>query len=107
MYEDYLQYFSERLTHLRMRNGASAREMSLSMGQGHGYVGQVERKAYLPSMTVFFYICDYLGITPKEFFDDEIEHPEVLSKLIENLKKLDEKKLSHVSAIIEGLVEDK
>jgi len=107
MYKDYPDYFVKRLTKLRMDKDVSARNMSLSVGLAHGYISRIERKLFLPSMNVFFYICDYLGISPKDFFDDEVEYPENMKQLIENLKRLDEKKLSHVSAIVEGLVEDK
>ena len=32
-------------------------------------------------MYEFLYMCDYLGITPKEFFDSEIENPEKVERL--------------------------
>lgn len=51
----------------RIQKGVSAREMSLSLGQSTGYINNIENKNSLPSMSVFFYICDYFGISPKEF----------------------------------------
>ena len=65
------EQFCERLTQLRLKKGVSARDMSLSLGQSESYINRIESKKMLPSMSVFFYICDYLGITPKEFFDIE------------------------------------
>ena len=56
--------FIKRLTELRMNKGVSAREMSLAIGQSEGYINNVENGVNLPSMTVFFYICEYLGVTP-------------------------------------------
>ena len=102
MYEDNLEFFSERLAKLRLSKGVSAREMSLSMGQGHGYIGQLERKAYLPSMTVFFFICDYLGIKPQDFFNDEVEYPVVFNELIEYAKQLSEEQLKTVLELIKS-----
>ena len=61
--------FAKRLAQLRNQKGVSARDMSLSLGQGAGYINNIENKNNLPSMTVFFYICTYLDVTPKEFFD--------------------------------------
>lgn len=104
MYEDYLEYFSNRLFLLRSGKGVSAREMSLSMGQGHGYIGQLERKAYLPSMTGFFYICEYLGIMPKDFFDDEIRQPDIFNELMKNAKKLNDEQLKTISDLVRGMV---
>lgn len=61
------QEFIDRLVKLRMNKGVSARDMSLSLGQSEGYINNIENGVNFPSMTVFFYICDYFGITPKEF----------------------------------------
>ena len=66
MFEDI---FPARLTHLRMQKGVSARDMSLSIGQNPGYINNIESGKALPSMSGFFYICEYLGVTPRDFFD--------------------------------------
>ena len=68
---DYLEWFYRRIAELRAQKGVSARDMSLSLGQNAGYINNIENGHNLPSMTVFFYICEYLGITPKEFTDIE------------------------------------
>ena len=49
-----------------MNKGVSARDMSLSIGQSEGYINNIENGVNFPSMTVFFYICDYFGITTDE-----------------------------------------
>ena len=66
---DYLDFFSQRLSELRTQKGVSARDMSLSLGQCESYINKIENHKSLPSMNVFFYICDYLDIQPKDFFD--------------------------------------
>ena len=66
MYENFVP---ERLAELRTRKGVSARDMSLSLGQANNYINNIENKKSLPSMPSFFYICEYLGVTPQEFFD--------------------------------------
>mgnify|MGYP000047537387 FL=1 len=63
--------FSKRLVQLRMAKGVSARDMSLSLGQNPGYINSIENNKTFPSMSNFFEICDYLNITPMEFFDLE------------------------------------
>ena len=101
MYEDL---FYKRLTKLRMARGVSQREMSLSMGQSEGYMTKIESKVSLPSMTVFFYICDYFGIHPKYFFDEGVEYPEIIRVINDDLLKLDEKQLLNIAAIIKDIV---
>ena len=95
--------FAKRLAQLRNQKGVSARDMSLSLGQGAGYINNIENKNNLPSMTVFFYICDYLGVTPKEFFFFFSQNPKKLNNIISNLKKLSPKRLENVSSIIDDL----
>ena len=53
----------KRLAQLRVQKGVSAREMSLALGQNTGYISNIESGKTLPSMTGFFYICEYLDIS--------------------------------------------
>lgn len=99
----YEAEFPLRLARLRNKKGVSARDMSLSIGQNAGYINNIETGKSLPSMTGFFYICEYLSITPKEFFDFDVEEPKKLKSVINNLKKLNAEQLSNISGIIEGL----
>ena len=104
MYEEYTQ---ERIAALRTAKGVSARDMSLSIGQNDSYINRIENRKSLPSMQVFFYICEYLGVTPLEFFDEGNAYPEQLKSLINDLKQLDEKSLTHISGIVQQLTEKK
>ncbi len=80
--------FAKRLAELRAKKKVSARDMSLSIGQCSGYISNIENGHNLPSMAVFFYICDYLGVTPAEFFEVENSDPAALSPIFEQIKKL-------------------
>lgn len=100
MYEDL---FYDRLTKLRTEKGVSARDMSLTIGQSSGYINGLENRNGFPSMQVFFYICEYLGVTPSEFFDDSINRPADYKEIIDDLNALDEKQLQNIKAIIKGL----
>lgn len=100
MYEEFTQ---ERIMKLRVQNGATARDMSLSLGQNESYINQIENKKSLPSLRGLFYICEYFHITPQEFFDEGNAYPEKLNELVEEAKKMDEESLSHIIAIIKEL----
>ena len=69
MYKDieYEKWFPQRLTQLRAQKGVSARDMSLSIGQNTGYINSIENGKNFPTMKNFFYICEYLHITPRNF----------------------------------------
>jgi transcriptional regulator with XRE-family HTH domain len=78
--------------------------MSLSAGQNANYVDHIERGKMFPSMTGFFALCDYLGVTPRDFFDADTEQPAKLSALTENLKKLDEDALDSITRVVEKML---
>ncbi|MGN8677144.1 helix-turn-helix domain-containing protein [Oscillospiraceae bacterium HCP3S3_F4] len=101
MYEDE---FPLRLAQLRQQKGVSARDMSLSIGQNAGYINNIESGKALPSMSNFFYICEYLNITPSSFFDTDTKNPEKLVALIEKLKRLDDAQLNSISILIDVIL---
>lgn len=98
-----LKDFSLRLSQLRLNKNVSAREMSLSIGQSEAYINNIESCVNFPSMTVFFYICEYLGITPSEFFDIESKSPTKEKELLSAVKGLSKEQLEHLIAIAKGL----
>lgn len=107
---DYCMYnedFSIRLAKLRTQKGVSARDMSLSIGQNPGYVNNIETGKALPSMSTFFYICDYLNISPQEFFEENVAFPEQLHLLIDDLKLLNDNQIRHISALVKDLIQSK
>lgn len=77
MYNVYMTYDAEtlkrligsRLSELRIMRKVSAREMSISLGHGAGYINSIENGSSMPSLIMLFEICDYLKVSPKEFFD--------------------------------------
>lgn len=95
--------FIKRLTQLRVQKGVSARDMSLSIGQSAGYINNIENGVNLPSMAAFFYICDYLGISPRDFFDTQTTAPSKASELLEVAKTLEPEQLDHLIALAKGL----
>ena len=100
---DYLQWFYSRLTDLRIQKGVSARDMSLSLGQSESYINKIENNYAMPSMQGFFYICEYLGITPSQFFNEEEKYPILMKELVNNAKGLNDKQLQLLSEFIKSL----
>ena len=100
----YEEKFALRLAELRNQKKVSARDMSLSIGQNPGYINNIESGKALPSMTAFFYICEYLGVSPQEFFDTDLKRPVDLQQLVENLKKLTPGQLNCISALVDELI---
>ena len=99
----YEEFFVERLSSLRNQKNVSAREMSLALGQNESYINRIENRLAFPSMQVFFYICEYLQITPQEFFDEKNPAPGKINQISEEIKNLDDIQLDTVMAVVKGL----
>lgn len=99
----YEEDFPIRLAKLRTQKGVSARDMSLSIGQNPGYINNIESGKSFPSMSAFFYICEYLKISPMDFFDFGNSVPEKLNDIIADLKALSPKQLDGIATVIKEL----
>lgn len=95
--------FSLRLAKLRKEKGVSARDMSLSIGQNPGYINNIETGKSMPSLTGIFYICEYLGVTPSEFFDFGSANPNKINAIANDMKRLNDTQLDIISALVKGL----
>lgn len=100
MFEDE---FCNRLIQLRTEKGISARDMSLSLGQSEAYINRIENKKMLPSMSVFFYICDFFEVTPSEFFLLEEAPSKEILDAVKNLQSMSPEKRKHILLLIEDL----
>ena len=100
---EYEVFVPERIAQLRLQKNVSARDMSLSLGQAANYINSIENRKALPSMQSFFYICEYLGVTPQEFFDEGNVCPARLRELVDEAKHLDDNAMGHLLALIREL----
>lgn len=101
---EFEEKFAERLSQLRLAKGVSARDMSLSIGQSAGYINNIENKNNLPSMSAFFYICEYLEISPQDFFDFDNRNPVKINEIMGYLKQVDDEQLNNLISIVKGLI---
>ncbi len=82
--EEWKSFFSERITGLRMSQSGklSSRKLSQDLNQCESYINKIETGRALPSMEMFFKICNYFDVTPAEFFQDTAD-PKQKSELEE------------------------
>ncbi len=76
-----LQFIRDRISNLRVKKNVSEYKMSLDLGHSKSYIQSISSGRAAPSMSEFLYICEYLGVTPKEFFDEGIQSPQLVQKL--------------------------
>lgn len=92
--------FAKRLTELRLAKGVSARDMSLSIGQSPNYINTIENNRSIPSMKMFFHICEYLGVTPEQFFDEETIYSDNIKELLSLTRHLNSQQLDTLINLI-------
>ena len=96
------EWFAGRLFELRNQKNISARDMSLSLGQSESYINKIENQKALPSMNMFFYICEFLGVTPGEFFSEDVFRSQKLEELSPLLEHLSLQQLDALQALLEA-----
>ena len=99
-----VEFVRERITQLRIQKGVSEYKMSYDLGHSRGYINNISSGKTLPSMTEFFAICDYFGISPVEFFDTKSNNPKLSRSVLESLEQLDEDDLQLTLANIKRLL---
>ena len=70
-------------------------------------LNRIENRLAYPSMQVFFYICEYLGVTPSEFFDGGNSAPARRRELHSAVDRLNEAQTELVLTLVRELLNDK
>lgn len=99
----YIKDFAFRLNALRQAKNVTARDMSISLGQSHNFINNIESGKNFPTMLNFFYICEFLGVTPQEFFNYDNVNSLAMSEVIGNLEKLNKEQFENISSVIKDL----
>lgn len=96
-------FIQNRISELRTKKGVSEYKMSLDLGHSKSYIQSISSGRALPSMSEFLSICEYLGITPKDFFDEGIRYPALVEELRQSATHLSEKPLKSLLQMSELL----
>lgn len=99
------RFVRDRISELRTKKGISEYKMSLDLGHSKSYVQSISSGKALPSFAEFLYICEYLGVTPQEFFDAESMELQLVHSLTALAKNLAERDLRLLITMAERLGE--
>lgn len=98
-------FISKRLTDLRMKKDVSEYQMSLELGHSRSYIQSISSGRVMPSMKEFLAICEYLEITPMQFFDENTENPLLVQRAVQGLVELKDKDLLILIGLIDRMKE--
>lgn len=97
------KFIQNRLSQLREEKQVSERKMSLDLGHSTSYIRSITSGRSLPSMGEFLYICEYLDITPMEFFNEKKSTTLLQQKAINSIYAMSDKDLVLLTGFIERL----
>ena len=95
-----IEFVRERITQLRLQKGVSEYKMSYDLGHSRGYINNISSGKTLPSMSEFLAICDYMNITPMDFFNVESSDPETIKEISIMAAKLNKDVLDLIKKLI-------
>ena len=98
-------FIRERITELRIKKGVSEYRMSTDLGHSKSYIQSITSGRALPSLTEFLYVCDYLEVTARDFFHQNVSEPILLRQLINLTKNMSDKDLLALISIADRLNE--
>ncbi len=97
------QFIRDRISSLREEKGISERKMSLDLGHSTSYIRSIISGRSMPSMGEFLYICEYLGISPQEFFNEKKSTSLVQQKAIDYIYHMSDEDISLLVQFIERI----
>ena len=98
-------YIRKKITQLRMAKGLSEYQLSYDLGHSKNYIHNIVTGHSQPSVNELLYLIEYLGVTPKDFFDEEQEYknPFLAKEIMDGLKNLDGNDLDAVLRVVQQL----
>lgn len=99
------QFIRDRISILRTKKNVSEYRMSTDLGHSKSYMQSISSGRSVPSLGEFLYICEYLGVTPREFFDEEMNEPQLVQRLYELTRNMSEADLKVLISTAERLNE--
>lgn len=97
------QFIRDRISSLRQEKQISERKMSLDLGHSTSYIRSITSGRALPSMSEFLYICEYLGVTPMEFFNEERKTTLTKQETIEHIYSMSDEDIRLLIGFIERM----
>ena len=97
------QFIRNRISVLRTKKNVSEYRMSTDLGHSKSYMQSISSGRSMPSLGEFLYICEYLGVTPREFFDEDIKEPQLVQKLYELTRNMSQEDLDVLISTAERL----
>ncbi len=98
-------FIRQRITELRIKKGVSEYQMSLDLGHSRSYMQNIASGRSKPSIEEFLYMCEYLNVSPSDFFDESEAEPFLVQKALDGMRTLSDRDLIFLLSMIDRLNE--
>lgn len=98
--EDFIR---NRITQLRINKNVSEYQMSLDLGHSKSYIQSISSGRAMPSMGEFLAICDYLEVTPQDFFDEQTANPVLKNNLVNEISSLSDHDMNLILELVKRM----
>ena len=96
-------FIRKRITELLMQKGVSEYKMSMDLGHNRSYIAHISAGRTMPSLPELLYICEYLEVSPRDFFDDSVSYPILVQQALSMLKEFGEEDLLALISLMKRL----
>ena len=103
MDEKEQKFNGDRIAELRIKKNVSEYQMSLDLGKNKRYIQPNSATRFLPTMENFLEICEYLEVTPCQFFDTALHNLPLYETAADLLKQPDDEDMIAVISILHRL----
>ncbi len=101
MRKDELFYpIGKRITFFREKKKMTVNKLATEAGLSQSHLRDIELENKIPSVETLYYICSALGLSLKEFFDDNTESLLVDNPIIEKIYHMNKKQRDALLAFL-------
>ncbi len=99
---DYVR-FRTRLKDILKQKGMRMNEAAYAIEKKHGYISAVIRDEQNMNVRDFLNLCDAIGVSPQDFFNEEVEDPSAVYELILEARNLNGKQIKSMLEMVRNL----
>ena len=96
-------FIQERIRQLVADSGKSEKLVSRELGRSAGYIQSLTSGKSVPSLLMFFQVCEYFDIEPRDFFDPHISYPLPIQRILSYIYQMTEEDLAVLEPIAQRL----
>ena len=93
----------ERITYFREKKGITVNKLANNAGLSQSHLRDIELGNKIPSVETLYYICEALGITLKNFFDDTAEETLSSDPVVRRIYRMNDSQREKLLAFLDTI----